>query len=226
VFVIVITLALLLARHSWRAWMYPRPRILPEVLSEDLEEALQRFEAVVAKQAPIVLDAFNLGLTENEIKDIEKKYRLRLTADLRQFYRWRNGVNRDTIEGLIPGHRFLPLEEAAELRSTMRRDVWNASFVQWAAFRIFAGHRTGWLTLLDDGCGDGYFYDPARRRHWGSFFFHFAEINEYRFFPTLANFIAGATECYETGLYTVRRDGRMNMHEKSIELWSRYSTNR
>jgi hypothetical protein len=96
--------------------------------------------------------------------------------------------------------------------------------VQRIAYWVFAGHRTKWLTVLDDLCGDGYFYDPSRRGSAGSFFYHFAEDRQYRIFPALSNFLTGVIECYESGIYRSGRRGRAGEDfERSFELWARYA---
>ena len=64
----------------------------------------------------------------------------------------------------------------------MRRQVTGQSIFQRIAYEVFAGHKNGWITILDDGAGDGYFYDEARRRSGGSFFYCFTEDGVYRFF--------------------------------------------
>src|SRR5262249_11722112 len=108
---------------------------------------------------------------------------------------------RRLLRGLLPGQRFVPLAEVVAERSLIRRQ-------SGAAFRVFAGHRKGWLHVLDDGAGDGYFYDPERTDAQGAFFFHFAEINHYVWFPSLRNFLSGVIECYQTQAVKVAVDGK------------------
>ena len=74
--------------------------------------------------------------------------------------------------------------------------------VQRAAFGVFAGHRRSWITLFDDGCGDGYFFDPKRKPQEGAVFYSFAEDGSYVFFPSLGNLLAGAAKCYEVGAFS------------------------
>jgi hypothetical protein len=91
-------------------------------------------------------------------------------------------------------------------------------------FSVFAGHRTGWLHVLSDGAGDGYFYDPQRRRSPGSFFFNFNEDHSYQFFATLADFVAGVIECFESGAFRPSAGGtRLRWDiEKSMNIMDRY----
>lgn len=212
------------ARHLQRAFFYPLPRAMPEVVEEDVETALRRLQAALAAHAPAVLSALQPGLTDDEVAALEAEHRVRLTDDLRALYRWRNG-SPDSTAGLVPSHWFVPLGLALENRAGHRRQVSDASLIQRVAHFLFAGHVTNWLVVLDDLCGDGYFYDPARRRRGGSFFYHFAQMRHYAYFPSLSNFLAGAAECYETGVY--RTDARGKVIEdldRSPALWPRYAS--
>jgi hypothetical protein len=185
---------------------------------------LRRFEATLEKHAPDVLATLQPGLPDEEIRAIESRYRLRLTDEMRALYGWRNGSPPEPRVDLIPGHWFVPLDYAAEQRGGVGQELSAAPIVQRLAYWVFAGHTGTWLTVLDDLCGDGYFYDPSRRGRPGSFFYHFAEVREYRFFPSLANFLAGAIECYETGIYRSGRRGQAGEdHDRSYELWARYA---
>ena len=81
------------------------------------------------------------------------------------------------------------------------------------------------MTVLDDGAGDGYFYDESRRRSGGYFFYCFAEEGSYRFFPSLTNFLIGAAECYESQIYRCDQDGKSHEnYERSYALWPRYAS--
>jgi cell wall assembly regulator SMI1 len=214
----------LILRHLQRAFFYPHPRCLPDAVDESIDATMKRFENTLDRHAPDALAALQPGLADERIREIELRYRLRLTDDLRALYRWRNGSAPDERIELIPGHWFVPLEHAAEQREVMRQQVAAQTLVQRIAYWVFAGHRTKWLAVLDDLCGDGYFYDPARWRQSGNFFYHFAEDRQYRFFPSLANFLVGAIECYESGIYRSGRPGRDGEDfGRSFELWGRYA---
>ena len=96
------------------------------------------------------------------------------------------------------------------------------------AFRVFAGHRRSWLHVLDDGAGDGYFYDPERTDVQGAFFFHFAETGHYIWFPSLRNFLSGVIESYQTHAVKVATDGKSldEDSERSEKIWSRLGKSR
>jgi len=222
---IVIAIGALMVRSFARAFFYPIPSGMPEPDQVDIASALARFEAALGKYAPQVLAKLQPGLTQEQIREIESKHRLCLTEELRALYRWRNGTPRASLVTLIPGHTFLPLEEAAAMRDELRRQAAAAPVVQRLSYSLFAGHRATWITILDDLCGDGYFYDSGRRGLEGSFFYHFAEDRTYRYFPSVVNFLSGASEFYEAGIYRSNSKGEVSENvERAFALWPRYAS--
>jgi cell wall assembly regulator SMI1 len=223
--VVFISLGLFGLRRLQRSFFYPMPVAMPAAVPDDVRSALGQLESALRKYSPKVLDDLQPGLSEDEIASIQREHRLWLTDDLKALYMWRNGSRADSKTRLVPGHRFLPLQESLQMRAAMRRQVAGQTPVQRIFFEVFAGHRTGWMTVLDDGAGDGYFYDQARANSGGYFFFHFAEDRRYRFFPSLANFLTGAAECYENRIYSFDRDGHaVEDFELSFPLWPRYAS--
>jgi len=199
-----------------RSFFYPKPRGLPPVVPETTEQLLARLQIVLESNAPVVARSLQPGLSDAQISELESQGGFRLSSDLRALYRWRNGLPTNSIVGLLPGQRFVPLEEATQERSLIRQQ-------SGVAFKIFAGHRKGWLRVLDDGAGDGYFYDPERSDSQGAFFFHFAEVGEYLWFPSLRNFLSGVIECYQTQAVKMAADGK-NIDEdaeRTEKIWGR-----
>lgn len=222
---IAVLIALIALRQLQLRFFYPRPTSLPANVEDDIGAVLRRFEAALAEHAPEVLASLQVGLADDEIRKVESDHRLGLTEEMRALYRWRNGSPPASNVELIPGHSFVPLDYAVRTRDEIRRQSLAAPLVQRIAYFVFAGHRTNWLPVLDDLCGDGYFYDSARRCGGGAFFYHFAEDRQYRFFPSLINFLAGASECYETGIYRAGRRGSAGEnYERSFQLWRRYAS--
>ena len=172
-----------------------------------MEELIPRLQAVFEKHAPVVAKSLQPGLSPDQITALEAKGGFRLTADLRALYRWRNGMPAGGDAGLLPGHRFLPLDEAIRERALVAEQVAAQTWFQRLNFSIFAGHRKNWVTILDDGAGDGYFYDPERTEAAGAFFYNMGEVRDYIWFPSLRNFLAGAIECYETGAIKPAKNG-------------------
>jgi hypothetical protein len=216
--IILVTFA---GRFELKSFFYPKPLSMPPVVSETIEELLARFQTVLEKRAPVVLQSLQPGLSENQISELEKKGSFTLSPDLHALYRWRNG-SKEFKNVLIPGQRFLPLEEVVSERTSMNNDLKTASLIQRAFYYVFAGYRKTWVHILDDGAGDGYFYDPSRSGKTGVFFYHFAETGDYIFFPSLRNFLKGAIDCYEREIFAVK-DGGVNLDEnpfKARKVWN------
>ena len=169
-------------------------------------------------------DALQPGLTGEVITDIETAGGFSLSDDLRSLYKWHNGMSADGPRDFIPGHRFLPLDDALEEHAALHEQLRSATSLQRAFYSVTIGHRNNWLTVFGDGAGDGYFYDPERRDQEGAFFYHFAEDADYRFFPTARNFIAGVVEGFESGAYRPSDDEQYleEDYEQTEMIWQRY----
>jgi cell wall assembly regulator SMI1 len=219
--------ALLAGRTLLRAWFYPKPPAAVPVTSEPLDVLLARLETWLRTHAPAVAESLRPGLSDAQIDALEASRRLRLTQDLRTLYRWHDGADGEDAE-FIPTYRFLPLHDAIRERAGLRDQVRSATIVQRIAFQIFAGHRAGWLPVLRNVSGDGYFYDPARRRTPGHFFFCVHDEFGYEYFANLADFVAAVIECFESGAFRPSAGGaRLRWDiEKSIETMGRYSARR
>jgi len=222
--IVVIIVALICAAPSiQRSFFYPKPHGMPAVVSPTTEQLLARLQTMLESNAPIVASSLQPGLTDAQIATLESQGGFRMSGDLRALYRWHNGGTNDTI-GLLAGQRFVPLDEAVEARSLVAKEVASGSGVQRAAYSVFAGHRSGWIQVLDDGAGDGYFYDPKRAEAEGAFFYHFAEDSHYVWFPSVRNFLAGVIECYESRAIKVAADGKSldEDFERTQKIWERF----
>jgi hypothetical protein len=217
----VVVFAILAGPSMQRSFFYPKPRGLPPVVAETTEQLLARLQATLEANAPVVARAMQPGLSDVQISELETQGGFRLSGDLRALYRWRNGQPTNNTVGLLPGQRFVPLDEVVAERALMRRQ-------SSAAFRVFAGHRKSWLHVLDDGAGDGYFYDPERTDEQGAFFFHFAEVGHYIWFPSLRNFLSGVIESYQTQAVKVATDGKGldEDSDRTEKIWSRLGKSR
>jgi cell wall assembly regulator SMI1 len=225
--IILIVLFLLIVVVTWgrfelKSFFYPKPLSMPPVVSETTEQLLVQFQNALEKRAPIVLQSLQPGLSENQISELEKKGGFTLSSDLHALYRWRNGA-KGYQSVLIPGQRFLPLEEAVAKHIAIEDDIKKATFAQRIVDAIFVEYTRPWIPILDDGFGDGYFYDPDRSGTSGVFFYHLMEDGYYVFFPSLRNFLKGAIECYEQEIFIVK-DGGAKLdadYEREMKVWNR-----
>jgi len=190
-------------------------------VGQTTEQLLTHLQAVLETNAQMVARSLQPGLSDAQIAELEAQGGFRLSDDLRALYRWRNGMPTNITVGLLPGQRFIPLAEVVAERALMRQQ-------SGLAFSVFAGHRKSWLHVLDDGAGDGYFYDPERTDAQGAFFFHFAEVGYYVWFPSLRNFLSGVIECYQTQAVKVAADGNGfdEDADHTEKIWSRLGKSR
>src|SRR5581483_8711650 len=209
-----------------RESFYPQPPALPAPVEQPVEQLLARLEEVLAAKAPAVRAALRPGLTDREIAEQEAQLGVALGDDLRALYRWHDGIAPGGPTDFIPGHRFLPLAEAVALRRELRAQEAAASPLQRVVGGALVGHREGWLPLLDDRAGDGYFYDPDRAASDGAYFYYLAEDSYYRFYPSLGNLLAGVLECWERGAYHVGEAGGFvqEAFDATPAIWRRYGT--
>lgn len=195
------------------------------MVSQATEPLLARLQAVLEGKAPLVVAALQPGLSDAQISALEARGGFHLADDVRALYRWYNGMASNNTVGLLAGQRFVPLDEVVRERELAGQQAASESGVQQAAFAIFAGHKAGWIQILSDGAGDGYFYDPARADADGAFFHHFAELGDYVWFPSVRNFLAGVIECYESQAVRIAADGKSLDEDigRTEEIWQRFA---
>jgi cell wall assembly regulator SMI1 len=223
-----LAVVVLMVPRAVRRYFYPPAPPMPPIVSRPMAEILGELEAVMKTNAPRVLEDLQAGLPNAEITALERQAGFQLPEDIRALYRWRNGSRSSDprLAGPIPGHRFVPLAEALSLPAVISGQVAGATPVQRAAYGIFAGHRKSWITIFDDGCGDGYFFDPKRKASEGAVFYHLAEDMQYIFFPSAANLLAGAVKCYERKAFSWKDDpqgpGLEEDFNQSPKIWEEF----
>ena len=219
---LLVVIALRLAAPRMQeSFFYPEAPPLPAVVSERVGSLLARLEATLRTNAPAVLEGLQPGLSDAEIRALELKGGFQLSDDLRALYRWRNGAKTNSLIGLIPGQHFVPLEWAVSERA-MLLDGEGQTATQRAAMAMFTAHMKNWIHILNDGAGDGYFFDPTRPN--APFFYHMAEAGHYLWFPSVKNFLAAAIECYEIKVFKPSADGSdvEEDYDQSGKIWERY----
>jgi cell wall assembly regulator SMI1 len=203
---------------------------MPPEVSQNIGEILNKLEGLMQNKAPDVLAELKQGLSDAEITALENKSGTRLPDDVKALYRWHNGCStRNPLNcGPIPGHRFVPLDEALGANGVISNQVANTTGAQRAAFEIFAGHTKSWIPLFDDGAGDGYFIDPVRKASQGAVFYHFAEEARYVFFPSVKNLMAGIVKCYEQNAFAWKTNengpGLIEDFERAEKVWKEFGT--
>jgi cell wall assembly regulator SMI1 len=221
----VVIVGVLLVRGTTRRFFYPVPKKMPPLVNRPIPELLNELETLMESKAPQVLKQMQPGLSDKEIAVLEQNAGVHLPEDMKALYRWRNGCKsrNPLLTGLIPGQRFLPLDEVL---ARPPNQLSKPSLVQEVAFNVFAGHTKSWITLFDDGAGDGYFFDPDRKFSEGAIFYHFAEDMSYTFFPSLQNLISGILQCYKQSVFTIKDtpsgSAQQEDFERSAKIWDEF----
>jgi cell wall assembly regulator SMI1 len=185
-----------------REFFYPKPTYMPKVVEQPIEEVLKDLDAVLIEKAPLVANLLQPGLTPRKIDELEMKAGIELNDELRALYMWHNGCLNEANQDFIPGHLFPPLDTTIKQYIICKQQLNSEPLAQRLAFNIFSSHRKYWITVFDDLCGDGYFYDPNRKKNEGCIFYHLTEDVYYFFFPSLKNLLVAITECYRQGAYS------------------------
>jgi cell wall assembly regulator SMI1 len=221
--VIFVGLLIFAGPRVQRSLFYPKARGLPPLVNQTAGQLLAHLQTVLESNAPTIAQSLQPGLSDAQISTLESKGGFQLSLDLRALYHWHNGMSTNVTIGLLPGQRFLPLDEIVHERAILRQQVDSSTLGQRAALAVFAGHRKSWVQVLDDGAGDGYFYDPERADAEGAFFQHFAEARYYLWFPSLRNFLAGVIECFETRAVRTAADNKSldEDSDKAKKIWQR-----
>jgi cell wall assembly regulator SMI1 len=226
IFVVIIAgvvLVRMVVGRSMRNFMYPPAPSMPAAVPETAEKLLARYERILRDRAPHVLAAMKPGLTDAQIDALQAKGRFVLPPDLRSLYRWRDGTPQASNIEVFAEHRFVSLEDALADRDALREDLKSQGFIARQVSSTLLDHRKAWLEVLIDVAGDGYYFDPGRSEAEGSFFFCFAEDVDFVFFPAFRNFLAGAIEGHETGVFKFGKDGAETVDfERAVKLWDRY----
>ena len=166
------------------------------------------------------------GISAKKIGQLEQQFNVHLPDDIKAIYEWHDGAKPTTnyFADFIPIHRFMPLEDMLEEKAAEAASP--ASPAQHLAYRIFAGYRDTWYCLLDDGSGNGYFFDPTRKPAEGAVFCAFVEDNDFTFFPSPKNMMAGIAKCYEQGAYRVKPGSSplelVEDFDQSTKIWSEF----
>ena len=182
-------------------------------VDDDLTTLLNEFEAVLKEKNRAAYKALNTGLTADEIRKLEEEYQVKLPEEIVTLYMWHDG-SRDPMkpyrEGdIVPGHWFVPLEDALKLKGTEAKS--GDTFGQSDNYILFTNCMKTWITLFDDGFGDGYFYDPVQTSGSGYVFYHSMEGMCYVYFSSLKNLLKAFIECYQQDVY--KFDNTMNLKD-------------
>jgi len=215
------------ARTQMRYSSYPISPPMPAVVSEPMPEILAHLESILRTNAPQALADLQRGLSATNISQLEEQYHIQLPEEIKAIYQWHNGTHSHTNyvgDNFMPGHRFLPLEEALEENAIVSKGA--ATLLQRAVYRVLCGHRDPWICLFSDGAGDGYWFDPKRKPAEGAVFYNFNEEGAYVFFPSAKNLMAGIVKCHEQGVFRHKTGSSPpeldEDFERSAKVWNEF----
>ena len=216
------------ARKGINHFLYPLAPSMPPVVNDPMANILAALECVLQTNAPEVLAGLQPGLTVAQITKLENQYHIQLPPDIEAIYEWRDGARESTNNvsvDIIPIHRFLPLEEALEDRASFLN---CASPGQKFLFDTLLGFRASWVCLFSDGSRDGYWFDPMRKPSEGAVFSTFIEENDYVFFPSAKNLMAGIVRCYQEKVYWVKSGASLAQVDEDLQradkIWGEFGT--
>jgi len=168
---------------------YPRPTELADRTTAPLSQLLDQFEKVLLRVCPDSHAAFQPGLTSEQIDALELEYDITFTDELRTLYSWRNGSDPAKRVDAFPYMRFVPLREALDARDYLRTPGESKSNTQRKMQDAWLAFRYSWVGVLENGAGDGYYYDPDRRNEESCFFYTAHDDIGYMFYPSVGNYI-------------------------------------
>ena len=220
-FIIILTFP-----YGLKKYLYPPAPPMPAAVTTPMEQLLKELEIEMQAKAPETLKSFLPGLHDFEIDRLEQLAGVKLPADIRKLYQWHNGQRSAGSAGPIPGHRFIPLQEAVEEKN----NLWRKNNDQNRARRVFLNsfikHRKMWLPIFEDITGDGYFFDLAKREAQGGVFYCSSETNTYVFFPSIKNLLAGVLKCYQSNVFKTATYGNQTILEdeyyQSRTVWQEF----
>ena len=214
--------------YGMKKYLYPKAPPMPAVVMTPMEQLLKELEIEMRTKTPDVLKSFLPGLHDFEIDRIEQGAGIKLPPDIRKLYKWHNGQRSKGIAGPIPGHRFIPLQEAVEEKNNQWRKNHEENRARRVLLNSFIKHRKTWLPIFEDISGDGYFYDVAKNEARGAVFYCFAETNTYVFFPSIRNLLAGTLKCYKNNIFKiVTYDNQTTLEDEyyqSRTIWQEFGT--
>lgn len=223
-----------------QTFFYPVAPPMPAVVSGPMPEILAHLESVLKTNAPRILAGLQPGISAERIGRLEQKYNVQIPDDIKAIYEWHDGVKAgtnyfgvspNTNADFIPGHHFESLEDALEENKAVRDladkvEHGSSPPAERTFYHLAEGRLNNWYRLLDDGAGDGYFYDPTRKPAEGAVFSTVTEEGSFFFFPSAKNLMAGIAKCYEQGAYRVKtNDSRLQLDEdsdQSSKIWAKF----
>jgi cell wall assembly regulator SMI1 len=125
-----------------------------------MKEIIQKIDAHLKKNAPVVYQSLNPPLTAAQIHELEVKHKITLPPDLKEIYLWKNGQNLEGDYNSFFGNKtLLPLEQALATRDELNEMLFAKN--REVEFQTPNWWNKDWIPLFENGGGDYVCYDAA-----------------------------------------------------------------
>jgi cell wall assembly regulator SMI1 len=130
------------------------------VAQPNMKAIIQKIDAHLQKNAPVVYKSLNPPLTPAQIHALEVKHKITLPEDLKEIYLWKNGQNLEgDYKSFFGNKTLLPLGQALEIRDELNGMLLAKDTEE--EFKIPNWWNTTWIPVFENGGGDYLCYDAA-----------------------------------------------------------------
>lgn len=160
----------------------------------DLTNALNRIFAWLEQHSPRSASGFQPGLSSEEIEERLDVLPFCVSQEVKELYRWHNG---DVMCSPIFGYlSFLDLDTACEISESLNGIYPQSRYI----FPVF------------DFDGEYFAIECGEDMTIANSVFHVSDCHELSFaFINLTSMMLALAECYETGVYAVKENGKIDV---------------
>jgi cell wall assembly regulator SMI1 len=119
-----------------------------------MQDQLQLLDNYLRMLRPEFYARLQPPLTDNELDDLEKKYKRKLPAGLRMLYKWKNGQAQDCYDAFANNSSFMSLDDALNSAELMTSMIGSD-------FDIDNWWNEAWIPIFHNGGGDHICIDTA-----------------------------------------------------------------
>lgn len=123
-----------------------------------MRQIIQQLDSHLKQNAPELYSTLKPPLTNAQIDALETQYSIKLPADVREIYLWKNGQDEESYKSLYGNKTFLSLEQAIEARDFLNEELFAKTPED--QFKIKNWWNKDWIPLFYNGGGDYVCYDP------------------------------------------------------------------
>jgi len=157
-----------------------------------MKTELKKLDNNLQEKRPAYYKDLQKPLSEQEIADLEAKYNISLSADIKELYLWKNGQNGGCRKSFVYGYGFLPLEDVFYSNKEITEDTEDFDEKNW--------WNENWLPVFDSMSEDYICYDTkgvfTGKEGQLLWFFH-NDGDRSVIAPSLRDFLSGLNQYYE-----------------------------